>query len=260
MNHLLDDGWFPISGVSGEYRINRYGKILNIATGRIHPVHYNANGYYQATLKDEWGYPAVKSIHRLVAIAFVDVPSHLSHWPPKDLHVRHCDGNKTNNDAGNLRWCTPLEWTFFNRINNDYQNELAVVAKNVNTKERLSFKSISAAAKHANVSQSSLNKHLHSESAGRIQEGGWIYKLRNGRPWPSVVFPERDHLRLTRVADVIVKQENNPTIYVFNSVTEAARLLELNLVGLKNHFSRQGFDKPFHGYQFYTVSEYFRKR
>jgi hypothetical protein len=52
-------------------------------------------GYLHVTL----GYGHTKRLHRLVALAFVPNPDSLP-------EVNHIDGNKLNNCASNLEWCT----------------------------------------------------------------------------------------------------------------------------------------------------------
>lgn len=84
-----------IPGYDGAYRISSDGKV------------YSANGV-KATMVSNSGYERVSlwkkgkgkhfSIHRLVASAFIPNPNGLS-------FVNHKDGNKLNNDVGNLEWC-----------------------------------------------------------------------------------------------------------------------------------------------------------
>ena len=55
----------------------------------------NSKGYLQL--------PSKELVHRLVARAWV------RGWTELRCHVNHKDGNKTNNNATNLEWCTPAE-------------------------------------------------------------------------------------------------------------------------------------------------------
>ena len=58
-------------------------------------VHMTPTGYLHVTL----GYGRTSRVHRLVAAAFVPNQSNAP-------EVNHIDGNKLNNAASNLEWCT----------------------------------------------------------------------------------------------------------------------------------------------------------
>lgn len=89
--------WRPISGYLGLYEVSRYGEVRNAKTLNHLAVATKA-GYLQVGLfkdsKQKW-----KLVHRLVAEAFLpgktDKPE-----------VNHIDGDKRNNSAENLEWCS----------------------------------------------------------------------------------------------------------------------------------------------------------
>lgn len=85
------------------------GTIFSTYTNKSLSCTDNGNGYYNVKLflsKDESGKKQYKTayVHRLVATAFVPNPNNLP-------QVNHKDGNKQNNAASNLEWCTALENT-----------------------------------------------------------------------------------------------------------------------------------------------------
>lgn len=80
------------------YAVSEQGHIKNIKTGRILIGGTDNSGYKIVTLrKNNKNY--TKTVHRLVAKAFIDNPDNLP-------LVNHKDENKQNNNVNNLEWCS----------------------------------------------------------------------------------------------------------------------------------------------------------
>ena len=86
-----------------DYYIYADGRIEShkYQTPRILKPKQRKNGYLSVTLRidgtsEEW------LVHRLVATLFIPNPEHKP-------QVDHIDGDKTNNNVQNLKWCTPKE-------------------------------------------------------------------------------------------------------------------------------------------------------
>lgn len=114
----MNEIWREIKGYEGFYEVSNYGNVRSVTRivhyaqkgeprkkqikGRQLKVNLGSNGYLSVGLtKNAIG--KTLAIHRLVAIAFVEG------FTPQKNHVDHIDGDKKNNRAENLRWCTNRE-------------------------------------------------------------------------------------------------------------------------------------------------------
>ncbi len=102
------------------YWINDEGKIINKNTGNIISWKKENNGYYRVSLMKIGGGTTLKSVHRLVLMAFSPIKNQ------NELQVNHKDGDKSNNNLENLEWVTPkqnIDHSIKNHLTNfDYLN------------------------------------------------------------------------------------------------------------------------------------------
>jgi HNH endonuclease/NUMOD4 motif len=97
MVEQMSTNWKAIEGYN-RYRVNEYGEVMNVNTGRILKAGISSNGYYQVCLCKD-GIMKGHTVHRLVAKAFIPETDY-------SLQINHIDGIKTNNHYSNLEWCT----------------------------------------------------------------------------------------------------------------------------------------------------------
>lgn len=93
--------WKTIEGAS-RYEISTFGRIRNVDSGLILKHALDRYGYEKITLVRDDGSPYYATVHRLVAIAWVEGKG-------VGLQVNHKDGLKTNNRFDNLEWVTVKE-------------------------------------------------------------------------------------------------------------------------------------------------------
>lgn len=110
----LKKEWKEIKGYEGRYIISNYGEIISLPRYKqnnsklqyVEPKEIARyvnpkNGYVYVQLWNNATYKNIR-LHKLVAQNFI---------PNKDnkLQINHIDGNKQNNRADNLEWCTASE-------------------------------------------------------------------------------------------------------------------------------------------------------
>lgn len=98
--HPTTEIWKPVVGFERFYDVSNLGRVRS-ARERILKSYVARNGYIKITLQ---GIRSSKgfTVHSLVAAAFIGER-------PTGYHINHLDGDKTNNRADNLAYCTPEE-------------------------------------------------------------------------------------------------------------------------------------------------------
>lgn len=113
-NVHIKEIWRPVIEFEGLYEISNFGRVKSIEKSvnnngglqyrkeKILKPHRNIHGYLQVDLSKNKTF--TKTIHRMVALAFIPNPMNKA-------QVNHKDGNKINNFVDNLEWATPSENT-----------------------------------------------------------------------------------------------------------------------------------------------------
>lgn len=150
---MSDEVWKDIKGYEGNYQVSN--------KGRVKAVSHKVKRGFCTCMTEEKILTAKKKrsnvgdfyfffhlckngvfknfyLHRLVAESFISNPDNLP-------QVDHIDGNKANNDASNLRWCTQIQ--NMNNENTLYKSNRLVKVRCYTDKEEIGvFASLSDAS------------------------------------------------------------------------------------------------------------------
>ena len=168
----MKEEWKPIKGYEGLYEVSNMGRVKSLRYGkaRILRTPDNLRGYKSVILSKQ-ATRKIKRVHRLVAEAFIPNPMNLP-------VVNHLDGDKYNNCATNLEWCTYQE-------NSIHAIKTGLTRPAVTTKPIMAykgdklvgtFKSMSECANKLNCNIQNVSGVIH----GRIKtHHGFSFKLVN---------------------------------------------------------------------------------
>ena len=158
--------WIDIKEYEGLYQVSNFGNIKSLRNS-----HGNNREKILKPKLDRYGYNCVslykfkkhknKTVHRLVAQAFIENPNNLP-------QINHINEVKTDNRVNNLEWCT-------NKYNGNYgsvkeKRSLAIIKRNLtygnhpNAKrvvcDGFEFDSLKACAEYYNVTLSAISHWL----------------------------------------------------------------------------------------------------
>lgn len=113
----MEEIWKPVDGFEGYYEISNLGNLRSVdkyvrwgrgkgyikyLPSKILSPSINNSGYKIYVLSKPGSKPVCRTIHRMVAAAFIPNPHNLS-------DVNHIDENKNNNIVDNLEWVSHKE-------------------------------------------------------------------------------------------------------------------------------------------------------
>lgn len=162
--------WKDIAGYEGLYAVSDEGEVISLSR-----IKNNGRGRFQTkerilkqgTRAGKYRFVCLSkgdeqiafSVHRLVAIAFLENPEHLP-------EVNHKDKNPSNNHVENLEWCS-------RQYNIDYSKAKRISQYLPSGEKIAEYKSISHAAKITGITRQAINNTLTGWSQ---TAGGYMWK------------------------------------------------------------------------------------
>ena len=167
---MKNEIWKDIKGYEGLYQISNLGRVKSLI--KFHNTKNNVgyfskehilkpgirNEYFMVCLVKNHKKKSI-SIHRLVAENFIKNPHNKK-------QVNHIDGNKLNNKADNLEWCTNQE-----NIIHSWVNGLSKVTKRMRTHTKERQKPIIQYDRNMNLIKEWESASIAGEKLGIWQQG-----------------------------------------------------------------------------------------
>ncbi len=198
------------------YAIDRHGNVYSKRSGKILKQHINVQtGYLTVSLwKNNKG--STKTIHRLLALAYIPNPLGLP-------QVNHIDGNKLNNTLSNLEWVSCKD-----NIQHALQTGLSTPIEKKLSEDKyveilhkfLNGDTLTALALSYNVGLSKLSIHIASTAKTLGLTSKYIEELTRQKRVRNI---EANNSRKRKVAQYSL---NDEYIRTFESLNDATKFLQ----------------------------------
>lgn len=98
----INEIWMDCKGYNGKYQVSNLGRVWSVVNQKILKTQIKNDGYEQVRLYAPNGKGKQELVHRLVALAFLSNPFGYT-------QVNHKDGDRSNNQIGNLEWISSTD-------------------------------------------------------------------------------------------------------------------------------------------------------
>lgn len=238
-------GYYEVPGNS-RIVIKPDGECKSTHTGRILNKYIN-NGWYPRIISGIKGDNKSFLLHRLMAMAFIDVPDELKEYEFRELHVNHKDGIKTNFNLDNLEWCLPIH-NVHHAFNNCLQHGTIVLARNILTDVVTKFPGINTCANKFNITRVRLNTHLKSNQVGKITCNWHVFKLDDGTEWPELKDCDLVEDKWALFSIAIGRNIDTDKILLANTLDELCGFIGIPYSTFSAHRKNNGTDIPLNGW------------
>lgn len=231
--------------------VSKDGRVINVRTGRELTTHPNDNGYVTLCVHIPTDPPTFKNfnLHRLLALAFIEIPDNLKHLTGRFLTVNHKDTDKRNNAIDNLEWLTVQDNSIHAVKNGLGPLSKPVLAKNVTTNEIERYVSVQECASYFDIDNQLLRTHLNGEEAGKRYHAGYVFIFEDEE---DDVWPAYDRLLpLTAGRAVIGFNVKTNQKLLDSSVKALCENVRINPKAYGNHVKAKGVDVPYHDWLIY---------
>ena len=160
--------WKPVVGFEGLYEVSNMGRVKSIprknTKGGLLKQYVDRYGYFKDVLYER-NKPHYFTVHRLVAVAFIDNPENKT-------TVDHIDCNRKNNHVENLRWTTAKEnLEHSHKLGRQVINATPIVATSPGG-EIIRFSSQREAARQTGIKQYTISRLLQGKN---VDVKGWWF-------------------------------------------------------------------------------------
>lgn len=171
--------FIPIPGF-GDYLIDKTGAVFCWNTGKIAYGYVASNGYRMIRVTDNHTQSVIVGIHRLLALAFIPIPSNIETPLPN-----HKDGNKENNLLSNLEWTT-----YSGNITHAYQTGLRtdnrhILIMNEKTRNITSFYSLGECGRFFGVDAGAIHWQINSRKEPKTYREYFLKYADDLTSWPE---------------------------------------------------------------------------
>lgn len=224
-------GFFVIPGYSN-YAIDVNGRVINTSTHTWLSGSKNPAGYVNFRLTNDHRVCLTIGRHRLMCYVFknpnVDITS---------LYVNHINGIKGDDRLDNLEWVTPTENCEHAGMYGLTSKCIPVVSLDVNTGIMTKYNSITKCAADLGLSKDAVIYRLNHECSRIFPEGRQYRFLFSKKDWMVCDDIQKSLLENGLKKAVLIKNHKTNTIIEFETLTEAAKYLNISKSALSIRLS-----------------------